>query len=261
MTMELRSSALLAAMLLLAVGCSSTGTSGGSAAGENTDAGPAAEAPESGTSGTSGATGTTGGGTAAQGSGFLGDYSQLKPAPDREGVMLYMDRSRNLSQYTKVMFDPVVVYATPGPDAADIPPDVKQRLGDDLLASFRKQLVPQYQVVTQPGPDVLRVRTAITGIQAVKTDLRARDFLPIMAIYRVATQKHVAEMTAEMEVLDANGKRVAAATATRKGDEKLEQGNKVTWNDLNAISDYWAKNFRQRLDELRSQGTKVGTAN
>jgi hypothetical protein len=68
-------------------------------------------------------------------------------------------------------------------------------------------------------------------------------------------------MTAEMEVLDANGKRVAAATATRKGDEKLEQGNKVTWNDLNAISDYWAKNFRQRLDELRSQGTKVGTAN
>jgi hypothetical protein len=256
MTMKLRSSALLAATLLLAAGCSSTG-GGGHAEGENTDAGPTAEAPESGTSGTAGA---TGGGTAAQGSGFLGDYSQLKPAPDREGVMLYMDRSRNLSQYTKVMFDPVVVYATPGPDAADVPPDVKKRLGDDLLASFRKELVPQYQVVTQPGPDVLRVRTAITGIKAVKPDLRARDFLPIMAVYRVASQPHVAQMTAEIEVLDANGKRVAAATATREGDEKLPHGEAVTWNDLSAISDYWAKNFRQRLDELRGQGTKVGSA-
>jgi hypothetical protein len=255
MTMKFRPSALLAAVLLLAAGCSSTG--GGHAEGENSDAGPTAEAA----GGAGGAGGATfGGGTPAQ-SGFLGDYSQLKPAPDREGVMLYMDRSRNLSQFHKVMFDPVAIYATPGPDAAQLAPDVKQRLGDDLLAAFRKELVPAYQVVTQPGPDVLRIRTAITGIQAVKSNLRARDFLPIMAVYRVASQPKVAEMTAEMEVLDPNGQRVAAATATRKGDEKLPQGDKVTWNELNAISDYWAKNLRQRLDELRGQGTKVGTAN
>lgn len=28
-------------------------------------------------------------------SGFLGDYSQLRPAPDREGVMLFLDKTRS----------------------------------------------------------------------------------------------------------------------------------------------------------------------
>ena len=58
-------------------------------------------------------------------------------------------------------------------------------------------------------------------------------------------------MTAEMEVLDPAGKRVMAVTANRKGEKQLPQGEKVTWNQLQEISDYWARNFRRRLDELR----------
>ena len=58
-------------------------------------------------------------------------------------------------------------------------------------------------------------------------------------------------MTGEMEVLDPDGKRLVAAVATRKGDETLKQGDQVKWDDLQAITDYWAKGFRQRLDEVR----------
>jgi hypothetical protein len=57
-----------------------------------------------------------------------------------------------------------------------------------------------------------------------------------------------------MEVLDPDGKRVAAATATRKGEKHLTQGDQITWNDLQSINEYWAKGFRQRLDELRAGG-------
>jgi hypothetical protein len=249
--MNIRSRILLVILLLLA-GCSSTGR--GTVATENSDAsGEFSNAP-SGTSGAAGATASGG----ARGSGFLGDYSQLKPAPDREGVMLYMDRSRDLRAYNKVMFDPVQVYATPGPDAAQLAPDVQQRLGSDILNSLRASLEPKYQVVTTPGPDVFRIRTAITGIQAVKPDMRARDFMPIIAVYNLAASKQVAEMQAEIEVLDAQGKRVAAATVTRKGDEKLPQGSKVTWSQLSAIGKYWGNNLRMRLDELRGEPAKVG---
>jgi hypothetical protein len=62
----------------------------------------------------------------------------------------------------------------------------------------------------------------------------------------------VVELSAEMELLDSKGNRLAAAVANRKGDKNLQQGEQITWAHLQAISDYWAKNFRQRLDELKA---------
>jgi hypothetical protein len=63
-------------------------------------------------------------------------------------------------------------------------------------------------------------------------------------------------MTAEIEVLDPQGKRLAAATATRKGDATLAQGDKVTWKEMEPIVNAWAKGFRLRLDELRGVTAK-----
>jgi hypothetical protein len=85
------------------------------------------------------------------------------------------------------------------------------------------------------------------------------DFLPIKAVFnagRAAAGKSpdVAELTAEMEVLDSDKNRLAAVVANRKGDKTLQQGEQITWVHLQAISDYWAKTFRQRLDELRKAG-------
>lgn len=194
-------------------------------------------------------------------SGFLSDYSQLKPASDRDGVLIFIDRSADYRPYTKVMFDPVQVYVTPNPEYKEVPREELARMGENLLSSFKQALAPEYQVVSTPGPDVLRVRTAITGIQPVKPPMGVTDFLPIKAVFNVGREAagagpRVAEMAAEMEVLDPSGKRVAAATATRKGEKQLAQGDKVTWNDLKAINDYWAKGFRQRLDELRGVSRK-----
>lgn len=194
-------------------------------------------------------------------SGFLSDYSQLQPASDREGVLLFIDKSVDYRPYTKVMFDPVQMFVSPNPEYKEVPREELTRMGEDLLNSFKKALAPDYQVVSQPGPDVLRIRTAITGIQPAKPPMGVTDVLPIKAIFNVGREAagsgpRVAEMAAEMEVLDPNGKRVVAATATRKGEKRLAQGDKVTWNDLKEINDYWAKGFRQRLDELRGVSRK-----
>ena len=188
--------------------------------------------------------------------GFLGDYSQLQPAPDREGVMLYVDRSFDFRPYTKLMFDPVQVQVTPGPDQAQLPPDVLQRISGQFMQSLQANLAPAYQIVSQPGPDVLRVRTAITNVEAVKPGAGAVDYLPIKALYNVGREAagagpRVAEMKGEVEVLGPGGQRVMAATATRRGDDKLPQGETITWESLQPITDYWAKNFRARLDEVR----------
>jgi hypothetical protein len=193
---------------------------------------------------------------AAPPSGFLGDYSQLQPAPDRDGVMLYVDKGTDFRPYTKLMLDPVQIMVAPVPDQPPPAPEVVQRIGAQFRASLMRALAPDYQVVAAPGPDVLRVRSAITGLQAAKPESGATDYIPIKAIYNVGREAagggpRVAELSAEIEVLDAAGKRVVAATTTRKGDQKLPQGEQITWESLPPITDYWAQNFRTRLDQLR----------
>jgi len=194
--------------------------------------------------------------TKPQYSGFLGDYSKLQPAADREGVHRFVDRSRDYRGYTKIMFDPIEVYLTPNPEYKGLQPDALKRMTDVFLTSFKKALGTDYQLVDAPGPGVLRVRAAITGVQAAKPPLGATDFIPIKALFNIGraaagASPQVAEMTAEMEVLDEKGARVAAAVASRKGEKSLSQRDEITWKDLQPITDYWAASFKQRLDELR----------
>jgi hypothetical protein len=192
----------------------------------------------------------------AQYSGFLGDYSKLQPAADREGVMLYLDPAAKGRRYTKVMFRPVEVYVAPNAEYKGVQPEVLKRMTDQFQAAFKRALEPAYQIVSEPGPDVMQVRSAITGFQTVAPPMNPTDLLPIKAVFNIgraaagkAPQR--AELTAEIEVLDADNRRLAAAVATRRGDRSLSQGEQITWQHLEAISEYWAKSFRQRLDELR----------
>lgn len=190
-------------------------------------------------------------------SGFLGDYSKLQPAKDRQGVALFLDRSRDYKAYTKVAFDPPEVVLVPNPDYQGVQPDALKRMTDAVQASFRRALEPAYQVVDGSGPGVLKVRIAITGVQMVKPSLSPTDLIPVKAIFNLGraaagASPRVAEMTLEMEVLDDKGVRVAAAVATRKGDKTLPQGEQITWKELEPIASYWGTSFRQRLDELRN---------
>ncbi|TFW31189.1 DUF3313 domain-containing protein [Massilia horti] len=192
----------------------------------------------------------------AQPSGFLGDYSQLQPAPDRVGVMLYVDRNFDFRPYTKLRLLPPQVLVTPVPGEPPPDPAVIARIRTQMHESLQRYLAPTYQLVDQAGPDVLTVRSAITGLEAATPPKHAIDVLPVKALVNrgreaVGTAPHVAEMSGEVEVLAPDGKRVIAGTASRKGDQRLPQGDQITWESLASITDYWARNVRKRLDQLR----------
>jgi hypothetical protein len=205
---------------------------------------------------------------APQYSGFLGDYSQLQPVSGKEGVLAYVNKGVDYKAYTKVMIAPVEVWTSPSSDYKGVQPDALKRMTDNMRASFVNALKPAYPVVDQPGPGVLTVRIAITGVQPTNPPLNATDFVPIKALFNFARSAsgnapQVVEMTAEMEVLDADGKRVAEAVVTRKGNKEVAQGAEITWSQLQGITDFWGKSFRQRLDQLRgvSSGTGSGSGN
>lgn len=209
--------------------------------------------------------GCAGGGGGVQGgnvsggaaSGFLADYARLAPVEGREGAYRYVDRSTSIRSYKKVMVEPVQVFLTQDPEYKGLQPDAMARMTDAFRKEFVGALASGYQVVNAPGADVLRVRLAITGVQPTRPDLNPVDFLPIKAAFNVAREAaggapRVAEISAELQVLDGQGRVVAEGMVTRKADKTLPQGERITWADLQGIVAVWAKNFRAQLDQARA---------
>lgn len=207
-----------------------------------------------GCAGTKGGAGTP---VAESNAGFLADYSRLQAVEGKAGFQRYIDRSANLSAYYKLYLDQVQVFVASGAESyKGVDPQALNRISEAFRSAFIKAVSSGYQVVSVPGPDVLRVRLAITNVQPVSPPLGVRDFIPIKAVFNVGravagTAPKVAEISAEFEVLDGHGRQVAAAIATRKSDKTLPQAEHITWDDLSPIVNSWARQFRQGLDDLR----------
>lgn len=197
--------------------------------------------------------------TSAPYSGFLADYSKLRPVPGLPGTLIHVDQSVNLRPYTRIIIDPVQIFLSENLDYRGLQPEVLLRMTETLSSGFQKVMQADYQVVKVAGPDVLRIRLAITQVHPVELPLKPTDFIPIKALVnagRAATGEspHRVELSAEMEVLDAHGRVVMSGVATREGDRSLAQGDQITWADLTPILTAWANRFRQSLNDARGVG-------
>ncbi len=95
--------------------------------------------------------------------GFLTDYAQLKPMPGGGGILCWRSPVTNWKQYDKVMFERIQVFLNAGSSKPVDPTDLKMLIDyfhNDLVKAMR----PEAQVVTAPGPGVLRVRIALTDL-------------------------------------------------------------------------------------------------
>jgi hypothetical protein len=194
-----------------------------------------------------------------QNSGFLSDYARLAPAADNPKTKLWVDKSFDFKPYTQIKLDPVEVWVSPTSEYKGAAPDVLKKMADDFTTSFKKALQPGYQLVDKTGPGVLHIRLAITGINLVKPEFKPTDVLPIVFLFRAASgameSKNVV-LTGEMEMLSPDNKVVGEAVATGTGDKAIEEKQKITWKELQSITDTWAKGLRTRLDNARGVAPK-----
>jgi hypothetical protein len=188
--------------------------------------------------------------------GFLDDYSQLKPGGEDRAALLYIKPGLDLKPYDKIMFERVIVMLSPEADYKAIDPALLKELTDHYQKALLDAVKDGYRVVDQPGPGVLRVRVAITDVKPSKPVANTMSsILPIgwavAGATKVATDENVGtgEAATEMEVLDSvTGERLAAAVDRRQGGKMAFRGK---WTDAKDAFDFWAKRFRERLDEMR----------
>lgn len=197
-----------------------------------------------------------------QPSGFLGDYSKLRPGQGDEAQLVYINRKANFGAYKKIMMDPVRVYATRESGLADISREDLQRLVNYLDAALRERLQVDYTLVNQAGPGVMRLRVAVTDAKGAKVAMDTfSTLMPIglalSEVKNLATGSHTAvgSVGVECEALDSvSNVRLFAAVDERVGRKitgKLDKFDK--WRTANDAFDYWAERLQARLRELRGK--------
>jgi len=199
------------------------------------------------------------GGAKQQDSGFLSDYSKLTPAPDNPNSKRWINKDFDFKPYDKILLAPVEVWVSPASEYKGASPDTLKRMTDNFTDAFKKALQPGYTLVDKPGPGVLNIRLAITGVNLVKPGMNPTDVMPVVFVLKTASGSRSARnvvLTGEMQVLDPDNKVVAAALSSGTSDKKLAEKHDITWNELQSIVDTWAKNLRKGLDTARGIAAK-----
>jgi hypothetical protein len=191
-------------------------------------------------------------------SGFLGDYSQLKPGKSGQAKLVYIAPDVDWNSYHAIQLDSVTLW--PGKDGslAKVSSQDQQRLADTLYKDLYQELAKQNRMVKHAGPGVLRVRAALTEASPTNVPLNAvATFIPQVrgptTVLGLAanTALTVGEASVEVEATDSlTGRRLAAAVDKRVGQRSVRALG--TWSQVDAAFDAWAKQFADRLAALKA---------
>lgn len=107
-------------------------------------------------------------------SGFFGNqavYEQLVPGEKGQAKLRWVNKNADIKKYNKFMVDSVIFFLADKADYKGIDPQDMKELADafnqELVNAFRGK----HQIVAEPGPDVLRIRIAITNISPSRPGL------------------------------------------------------------------------------------------
>lgn len=190
--------------------------------------------------------------------GFLKDYSQLGEDPMGFADLNYKKDNVVWGVYDKVIIDSVVFFLKDDAAYKGIDADDFNELAQHWNDSMVKSMGQSYKIVTEPGPNTLRLRLAITdlvpGSPAAGTVTTVVPVgLAASSLKKLATGTHIGmgEAAFEAEIQDAQTGEILAAAMKKSTGSKYKIGKSVTeWGQVEGIFDEWTDNLRQRLDRL-----------
>ena len=161
------------------------------------------------------------------------------------------------------MLDHVVFYFSEDSKYKGIKADVLKDLSDEFHKAAAEALEGGYPLVNEPGPDVMRIRVAITELKQGRPGLTlTTTVMPggfgVKALKKIATGSHsfAGQTSVEAEMLDSvTGERIAAIMDDGEELEKmkfnlrqLKEGMTI-WGDVEDVFKFWAKRLRTWLDK------------
>lgn len=172
-------------------------------------------------------------------SGFLSDYSQLKPtsSPSGHQTLRWISPTFKSADYSGIYYTPVVYYPAARPTA---------RISQQTLDQVRGYVDTQLQqaaarhkpLVSKPGPGTLILKTAITSVSAENQDMKFYEVVPVAAVVAstMAASGHRTQNSVlflELELLDARtGEPVVKVVRKAYGKSVANNSAPITFDEL-----------------------------
>ena len=176
--------------------------------------------------------------------GFLADdYERLEPVASPEpGVEMfrYVDPKLDLSGYSALMLDPVLLYQTAfvSQDGRKVSEEDLYQVRLKLDQEIERRVKQKNQVVRDPGEGVIRVSVAITGAEIEGQGFKPRNLVPVAAVLFAAQKatdfdRKTPQLVVEAKVRDSlSGKVLGQAVYNMDGQHFRRQST-----TLEAFSD------------------------
>lgn len=196
----------------------------------------------------------------SQYSGFLRDYSRLKPAESATGVpvMRWIDPDVKLGKYTQVYIEPSQFYPRPQPTAV-ISAQTLQSITRYFDTALQRELGKNLRIVSGPGPDTIIVRPAITAVSTSTQGLKPYEVVPVALVAAAVNtaaggRDQKVEIATEAAFLDADTHKVLAQVVRKGSGTPLENDRtQLTLDAVKPVLDGWAKDLRLSYENLKTK--------
>ena len=181
-------------------------------------------------------------------SGFLDDYSQLMEKEMANGGvgLIWVDPDIAENGYTKAILEPVVIYPDPKRDSDEAKALIKE-VTTYMNAAIQSEVGQILIITDNPGPDTVRVRFALTGVEISNQDLAGYEYVPVALIFAGAKtaagkRAQAVEVLFEAEMIDSMSGEVLGRSV-RKGFGKSVKNKSTdpTKEDMYPQLDLWAE--------------------
>ena len=204
-------------------------------------------------------------------SGFLSDYSKLKPVKSSAGDELLFVAPGAYERavgYKAVMVDqPEILFSADSEYRGMKPEDIAELAS--IMRTVAKERLEErgrYKVVEQPGPDVLFVRMALTELYLKKKKRGVLAYTPIGAVAKLGTDAlketlskvDIIEMSFEAELVDSTSNDVLAAIVVPSGARKAEgqKEERMDMKEFQAEIQEYASRLSCQLDNAKLPGSE-----
>lgn len=174
-------------------------------------------------------------------SGFLLDYSQFQVDAKDKSLLWYEKEGTGWQRFRKLMIDPVVVYLHPDARNRPVQPAALEKLTAYFRETVVKEVEDEYPVVEVAGPDVLRIRAAITDVIPVE------PVVNVLTTAAIGIPLDMGGAAIEAEFLDSEtGERLGAIVDMKLGTP-LDISGFTSLGHARTAFKQWAKELKRAL--------------
>lgn len=192
-----------------------------------------------------------------QKTGFLGEYAEnLAPGPEGGAKMRWLKPGVDFAKYNKLMLDSVIFFFADDSEYKGIDANELKELADGFNLQLVTTLKERYPIVAEPGPDVLRVRIAITdlkqsrpGLSGISTVVPIGLGVSILKKGATGSWAGSGSTSAELMALDSLSNDVIAVARDDRSAAFTERFTK--WGSAEEAFKFWSERIKLFLDNAR----------